>query len=83
MTTAPVGTLEAMLTELGGLDEALLTVWRLRADLAAQIGRARLDAGLPRWDLPAERALLARFRRELGRDGTALAQLALTAAHRR
>jgi chorismate mutase len=72
-----------MLAELGGLDEALLTVWQLRRDLAAQIGRARLDAGLPRWDLPAERALLARYRLELGADGTALAHLALNAAHHR
>jgi chorismate mutase len=59
------------------IDNAIIALWQERAELSAQVGRARMAAGGTRLVLARERVIVERFRTALGADGTALALLIL------
>jgi chorismate mutase len=63
--------------------DALITLWRERAELSQQVGAARVAAGGTRLALGREREILDRFHAALGADGTQLGLLLLRAGRGR
>ncbi|GGK14348.1 hypothetical protein GCM10010124_03620 [Pilimelia terevasa] len=61
------------------IDDAILDLWRERAAISREVGRARLADGGTRLVLSREREILARFSAALGEDGAQLALLLLRA----
>jgi chorismate mutase len=61
------------------LDDAILKLWRQRAEVSHTIGDRRMADGGPRIVLNRENEVIARYRTALGDDGVHLAMLALRA----
>jgi chorismate mutase len=73
-------------TEIGSLreridqiDNALIELWRERAQISGEVGRVRIASGGTRLVLAREREIVDRFRDALGADGVQLALLILRA----
>lgn len=62
---------------IDGLDARIIALIRERMTVSAGIQRARIESGGRRVHLAREMEVLGRFRRELGRPGTALAMTLL------
>jgi chorismate mutase len=75
-TTLEIAT---MRERIDAIDQAIIALWRERADLSGQIGAARLAAGGTRLVLAREQQIVSRFRVGIGNDGTQLALLVLRA----
>jgi chorismate mutase len=75
-TTLQIGTMRERIDEI---DQAIIDLWRERADLSRQIGKARIAAGGTRLALSREQQIVDRFRKGIGNDGIPLALLVLRA----
>ncbi|GGJ99457.1 hypothetical protein GCM10010123_31630 [Pilimelia anulata] len=76
-TTAPdVTDLRARIDQI---DATMLDLWRERAAISREVGRARLAGGGTRLALAREQQILTKFRQAIGEDGVQLALLLLRA----
>lgn len=80
--TAPTDTadqISALREQIDTADAELIRIWRERAELSQQVGKARMAAGGTRLVLAREQAIVDKFREALGTDGAQLAMLLLRA----
>ncbi|HEY0360489.1 MAG TPA: chorismate mutase [Mycobacteriales bacterium] len=78
-STAAADRVDALRRRIDEVDAALISLWRERAELSGEVGKARMAAGGTRLVLAREQAILDRYRQSLGADGTRLAMLVLRA----
>lgn len=69
----------ALRERIDQIDEAIIALWRERAELSQRVGATRVASGGTRLVLERERQVLDRFRRSLGSDGVQLGLLLLRA----
>ncbi|MFV2087157.1 chorismate mutase [Micromonospora sp. LOL_021] len=69
----------AIRNRINEIDDALIALWKERAELSRQVGAVRIASGGTRLVLSREREIVDRYRSELGADGIQLALLVLRA----
>jgi chorismate mutase len=84
-TTDPTAAADiaGMRARIDEIDNALIQLWRERADISAEVGRIRMASGGTRLVLAREREIIDQFREALGADGVQLALLILRAGRGR
>lgn len=79
LTATDAPDIDALRHRIDDLDNQMIAAWQERADLSAQIGALRMQAGGTRISLSREQQIIARFQAELGPIGAKLALLILEA----
>ncbi|HLV59604.1 MAG TPA: chorismate mutase [Natronosporangium sp.] len=77
--TDPQAEIARLRARIDEIDEAIIRLWRERAELSRRVGEARLAAGGTRLVLAREREILERYHAALGPDGTQVGLLLLRA----
>lgn len=77
--TDPQAEIARLRARIDEIDEAIIRLWRERAELSRRVGEARLAAGGTRLALAREREILERYHAALGPDGTQVGLLLLRA----